>query len=76
MTIIQLQIEQDNITDELLKVLKPYSQYFSLKKYTKSNKESDNPQSDFVNFFRNSPLQQNDINLQRDNETYIDRIGF
>jgi hypothetical protein len=75
MTILQLHIKEDNITDKLLKVLQPYSNYFTLEKYTKNEKKQ-KTNSDFVEFFRNSPLKESDIELHRDNETYKPRIEF
>jgi hypothetical protein len=74
MTILQLQIKQDSITDELLKVLKPYAKYFDLKTFKDTSNNNQN--SDFVDFFRNSPLVGCDIDLSRDKQEYSSRVEF
>jgi hypothetical protein len=75
MTILQLQIKQDSITEELLKVLQPYSKYFDLKTFKDSTSQN-KKNSEFVDFFRNSPLVDSDIDLTRDKQKYQARIEF
>jgi len=76
MTILQLQIDQDNITDELLKAIQPYARYFTLKRFTPKTDKPVTHSSDFVDFFRNSPLVESDIELSRDTQSYQHRIEF
>ena len=74
MTILQLQIKQDSIADELLKALKPYAKYFVLKTFKDISNHNQN--SDFIEFFRNSPLVDSDIDLSRDKQGYNPRVEF